>query len=34
MPLAKIEGIVQRFGQLGVAPADVFIVLYEHPLEN
>lgn len=27
-------GIVRRFGELGVSPADVFIVLHEPPLEN
>ena len=27
-------GIVRRLGELGVAPADVFIVLHEPPLEN
>ncbi len=26
--------IVRRFGELGVAPTDVFIVLHEPPLEN
>lgn len=27
-------GIVRRFGALGIAPADVFIVLQEPPLDN
>jgi len=31
---ALYQGIVQRFGELGIAPADVFIVLHEPPLEN
>jgi phenylpyruvate tautomerase PptA (4-oxalocrotonate tautomerase family) len=26
--------IVQRFGALGIAPSDIFIVLYEPPLDN
>jgi phenylpyruvate tautomerase PptA (4-oxalocrotonate tautomerase family) len=26
--------IVERFGKLGIAPADVFIVLVEPPLDN
>lgn len=28
------KSIVRRFGALGIAPADVFIVLYEPSLEN
>jgi len=28
------QGIVQRFGKLGIAPADIIIVLHEPPLEN
>ena len=26
--------IVQRFGKLGIAPSDIFIVLHEPPMEN
>jgi phenylpyruvate tautomerase PptA (4-oxalocrotonate tautomerase family) len=28
------HGIVTRFGALGIAPADIFIVLVEPPLQN
>jgi phenylpyruvate tautomerase PptA (4-oxalocrotonate tautomerase family) len=28
------QGIVRRFGELGIAPADIFIVVLEPPLEN
>lgn len=28
------KSIVQRFGELGIAPSDIFIVLYEPPLDN
>lgn len=28
------RGIVKRFGELGIAPPDVFILLHEEPLEN
>ncbi len=28
------KSIVQRFGALGIAPSDIFIVLYEPPLDN
>jgi len=28
------QGIVRRFGKLGIAPEDVFIVLNEPPLDN
>jgi phenylpyruvate tautomerase PptA (4-oxalocrotonate tautomerase family) len=28
------KSIVSRFGQLGIAPADIFIVVVEPPLEN
>ncbi len=28
------KSIVHRFGELGIAPSDVFIVLYEPPLDN
>jgi len=28
------QSIVRRFGELGIAPSDVFIVLHEPPLEN
>lgn len=28
------QSIVRRFGELGVAPSDIFIVLQEPPLEN
>lgn len=28
------QSIVKRFGELGIAPSDVFIVLNEPPLEN
>lgn len=28
------QGIVSRFGELGIAPNDVFIVLLEPPLDN
>lgn len=28
------EAIARRFGALGIAPADIFIVLQEPPLEN
>jgi len=28
------KSIVRRFGELGIAPSDVFIVLYEPPLDN
>lgn len=31
---ALYAGIVRRFGELGIAPHDVFIVLHELPLEN
>jgi phenylpyruvate tautomerase PptA (4-oxalocrotonate tautomerase family) len=31
---ALYSGIVRRFGELGIGPADVFIVLHEPPLEN
>lgn len=31
---ALYQGIVQRFGALGIAPSDVFIVLNEQPLDN
>jgi phenylpyruvate tautomerase PptA (4-oxalocrotonate tautomerase family) len=31
---ALYRSIVRRFGELGVAPADVFVVLHEPPLEN
>lgn len=28
------QSLVERFGKLGIAPADVFIVLIEPPLDN
>lgn len=28
------RGIVQRFGELGIQPSDIIIVLHEPPLEN
>ena len=28
------KSIVRRFGELGIAPSDVFIVLHEPPLDN
>ena len=28
------KSIVRRFGELGIAPSDVFIILYEPPLDN
>jgi phenylpyruvate tautomerase PptA (4-oxalocrotonate tautomerase family) len=28
------KSIVQRFGALGIAPSDIFVVLYEPPLDN
>ena len=28
------QGIVQRFGALGIQPSDIMIVLHEPPLEN
>lgn len=28
------QSIVRRFGELGIAPNDIFIVLYEPPLDN
>jgi len=28
------RSIVRRFGELGIAPSDVFIILYEPPLDN
>jgi phenylpyruvate tautomerase PptA (4-oxalocrotonate tautomerase family) len=28
------QGIVRRFGALGIAPGDIIIVLHEPPLEN
>jgi phenylpyruvate tautomerase PptA (4-oxalocrotonate tautomerase family) len=28
------KSIVKRFGALGIAPSDIFIVLYEPPLDN
>ena len=28
------EEIVRRFGEFGIAPADIFIVLHEPPLDN
>lgn len=31
---ALYQGIVANLGQLGIAAADVFIILYEVPLEN
>lgn len=31
---ALYQGIVRRFGEFGIAPSDVFIVLQEPPLEN
>ncbi|OQA31979.1 MAG: 4-oxalocrotonate tautomerase [Betaproteobacteria bacterium ADurb.Bin341] len=31
---ALYQGIVRRFGKLGIAPEDVFIVLNEPPLDN
>jgi phenylpyruvate tautomerase PptA (4-oxalocrotonate tautomerase family) len=31
---ALYQSIVRRFGELGIAPTDVFIVLHEPPLEN
>ena len=31
---ALYASIVKRFGALGIAPQDIFIVLQEPPLEN
>jgi phenylpyruvate tautomerase PptA (4-oxalocrotonate tautomerase family) len=31
---ALYQSIVRRFGELGIAPSDIFIVLQEPPLEN
>ena len=31
---ALYQGIVQRFGALGIGPADILIVLQEPPLDN
>lgn len=31
---ALYQSIIRRFEALGIAPADVFIVLHEQPLEN
>jgi len=31
---ALYQGIVRRFGEIGIAPDDVFIVLNEPPLDN
>ncbi|MCE2689607.1 MAG: tautomerase family protein [Rubrivivax sp.] len=31
---ALFRSIVERFGALGIAPADIFIVLQEPPLDN
>jgi phenylpyruvate tautomerase PptA (4-oxalocrotonate tautomerase family) len=31
---ALYQGIVRRFGELGIEPADILIVLHEPPLEN
>jgi len=31
---ALYRGIVSRFGELGIEPADIVIVLHEPPLEN
>ncbi len=31
---ALYKSIVRRFGELGITPADVFIVVHEPPLEN
>ena len=31
---ALYASIVRRFGELGIAPADVFIVVHEPPLDN
>jgi len=28
------QGIVRRFGELGIQPSDIIIVLHEPPLEN
>jgi phenylpyruvate tautomerase PptA (4-oxalocrotonate tautomerase family) len=28
------KSIVRRFGALGIAPSDIFIVVYEPPLDN
>jgi phenylpyruvate tautomerase PptA (4-oxalocrotonate tautomerase family) len=28
------QGIIKRFGALGIAPNDIFIVLHESPLDN
>ena len=28
------KSIVRRFGKLGIAPPDVFIIVYEPPLDN
>ena len=28
------KSIVSRFGDLGIAPSDIFIILYEPPLDN
>jgi phenylpyruvate tautomerase PptA (4-oxalocrotonate tautomerase family) len=28
------EGVVRRFGELGIQPSDIIIVLHEPPLEN
>ncbi len=32
--IALYQGIVRRFGEIGIAPDDVFIVLNEPPLDN
>lgn len=32
--LKLYQGIVKRFGELGIEPKDIRIVLYEVPLEN
>lgn len=31
---ALYASIVRRFGELGIAPSDIFIVLHEPPLQN
>jgi phenylpyruvate tautomerase PptA (4-oxalocrotonate tautomerase family) len=31
---ALYRGIVSRFGELGIQPSDIIIVLHEPPLEN
>ncbi len=28
------QGIVKRFGEIGIAPKDIFIVLHEVPMDN